>query len=313
MVATSVLAYGCITSGLAFSLFDSTPDRAGIQVGLTGTLQQVNEKELNDHMLSAGFHLWNTEHDGERWVYVDSGKSLLTIETKEPDQSEPITETYSIGLEVAFVVGGWNDFLVGGYRKVGSSDEMVIQRWRLPQVDGAYEGDVMSSPPIGQATPITWPSGEFIGTYVDPLDREKRAPIEIEEILEGGIGTVESALVDGCLRFVLLTSREDGCVYRISLYGQHQLEILVSSADIPWLADPTNSVRLYEFYPSGSGAVVYGVWGVSAAGVYLDAYSVVDSDNDGVLNQINLHAGGFLNLLAAYPMAGNESPVSSWR
>ncbi len=249
-----------------------------------------------------GTHLWGTRHAAQRVVYLDSEQRTMTLATHEPiSGGQIIEEVYKVPYEVECVGGSFNEILVCGWLKSVSGRQLVVETWTLPPVSGAYEGEqvVTPRPTVGDTASISWPSGDWVGSYVPFPMREKRAPVKIKRVLTGGIGSVEGVYIDLWMRYVAIMSKSDGLVYSVDLLGEPALGVIATEQEVPWLDDPNVSPKMVVLFPSTgpmtevpSGSVCFGFVGYPNDGSQVDLIVAMDSENDGLFESFSSPAPG---------------------
>ena len=257
-------------------------------------------------------YLWSVDANGQRGASFNYESGVLEILTLEPGSwDQPVVEKYSTAFEPDFVAGSWNDFVLGGWAK----GDFVLERWELKPVEGAYEGLIPTSPApkIGESASVSWPSSGWVGAYLAPSERSMRLPPKRVEVLRGQVGSVDALYVDGWMRFVLVASAVDGIVHMIKLSESPSMDVFLSVADIPWLANPALKPRFYIFFPAGTNEVKYCVWADGDYASEPDAYIASDFDNDGVLDNLESVTGGFLALTTMFPIRSGRRPEKTYR
>ncbi len=265
--------------------------------------------------------LWPTGDGGERKVKLSASHQTVTIVTREPGavRANAIREIYSVPFDPLFAKGAWNDFVVAGWARNESGDQFILERWRLKHVEGAYEGDLPPEPEpqIGVPKKPNWPSGGWVGDFVEPRLRAEREPPVRTELLRGGLGSVDSYLVDGHMRFILLGSREHASIYRVRLSGKLGMEVFLSAEDIPWLASKDFDPQIRAIFTQ-DGIAHYGVYARRRSEDHpttgsLHAFIADDTDNDGVIDNIFSVAKGRKGWARAYPLGQTVAPHSIHR
>lgn len=187
-----------------------------------------------------------TPHDG-RAQYVSLISSERDPSTLTYDYSE---DSHPVAFDVRRVMGVHANLIVVEGRS--TAGEVIFQSWTIPKVPGAYYTErPLPTQPVGVEAPESEVSTYIWGPYRSPEDRtltgstpaererSRRARLPLREEIYRGSGISDAACwdVDPHYRFILVYSRNDGVLWRLSTDGSGATSVVDTAIQRAALAD----------------------------------------------------------------------------
>lgn len=195
-------------------------------------------------------------------VHVSPDQRRVTLSIREREASAAtFTEwvlTESTAYDVVAVDGrGFGEFYVAG---IARDDDVVIERWTVPAVNGARTTGWTALAPGAVPAPVGGPIGSMPsasvpagGAYLDPAQRSLPTSVIREEVYRGDeIAGVSAIEVDPWGRFVLVADFPGDVVWQVDLDDPPTVTPIITAADALKLTESTHfELRRPELWDDG--------------------------------------------------------------